>query len=102
MPLARRTLWTLQRYWSDRLGVGLGAFDRSGATVGPGSECGIELLERDDALVVGAPESLVPTLRRRTGDLASVDLTDPDAVRGAFTDLGFGPIGDVLGPAFYA
>ena len=91
----------LRRYWSDRLGVNRDAFDRSGVTVGSGSRHGIELFERGDALVVGAPELLVPALRRYTDDLASIDVTDPDAVRGAFTDLGFGPIGDVLGPAFY-
>jgi GNAT superfamily N-acetyltransferase len=59
----------------------------------------LELLERDNALAVGAPEPLVQPLRRRVGVLASIAVSDSDALRSVLADLV--PVEAVLGPAFY-
>jgi GNAT superfamily N-acetyltransferase len=99
VALATRTLWTLRRYWADRLGVDRAAFDSSGVTVGLGSTGGVEIFERDDALAIGAPELLVEPLRGCTDDFASIDVTDPEAACEILVDLG--SIEAVLGPAFY-
>lgn len=99
VALAARTLWTLRRYWANRLGVDRAAFDSPGVTVGSGSAEGVEIFECDDALAIGAPEPLVEPLCGRTADLASINVTDPEAVREPLVDLG--AIEAVLGPAFY-
>jgi GNAT superfamily N-acetyltransferase len=57
------------------------------------------MFERDDTLAIGAPQSLIESLRGRADDLASIDATDPVAIREILHDLG--SIEAVLGPAFY-
>ncbi|MFB6217666.1 MAG: GNAT family N-acetyltransferase [Halobacteriaceae archaeon] len=94
MDLAARTRWTLRHYWADRLGVAPGAFD-GGVSVGAADEGGVQLFERGDALVVGAPDPLVEDLRGRAADAPSV--ADAAAVR----EWVPAPVGEVLGPTFY-
>jgi len=67
MGLTSRTLWTLRRYWADRLGVPSGAFEESAVTVGLAEESGVQLFCRNDALVVGAPNALVESAKARGG-----------------------------------
>lgn len=94
MALAPRTLWTLRHYWADRLGVTAAAFD-GGTTVGGAEEGGVQLFERGDAIVVGAPASLLDRLRERAA--AAPPASDLAAVR----EWVPADVTETLGPTFY-
>lgn len=99
MGLTSRSLWTLRRYWADRLGVPPNAFEESGVTVGRAEEGGIQLFCNDDILVVGAPDALIDAAGDRVDALASLDTDSEDEVQGWLTR--FDGIEQVLGPTFY-
>lgn len=99
MGLTSRTLWTLRRYWADRLGVPSGAFEESEVTVGLAEESGVQLFCRNDALVVGAPNALVESAKDQGEALETLDTDTVDEVHEWFTY--FDGIEQVLGPTFY-
>ncbi|WP_227376441.1 GNAT family N-acetyltransferase [Haladaptatus halobius] len=99
VTLTTRTLAALTSYWTKRLGVENGAFDRSNVTIGGADEGGVELFRRAETLVVGAPESLVDPLSQRADGLEASDIADESALREWFET--FGTVTRVLGPTFY-
>lgn len=98
MTLRSNTVATLESYWTERLGVGRGAFDETTTAVGRAAEGGVQLFRRNGSLVVGAPLWLDGSLRRhdRLGDL---DISDRSALEAYFET--FGDVTRILGPAFY-
>lgn len=99
MGLSSRTLWTLRRYWADRLGVPHNAFEKSEGTVGSAEEGGIQLFCHGDALVVGVPDALLDAAEDRSETIMSLDTESEDAVHGWLTR--FDGIEQVFGPTFY-
>lgn len=101
MGLAARTLGTLHQYWADQLGVSPSSFEKSGVTVGSIEEDGVQVVCRDDALVIGASHSLVDSIRARLDRLASRETETPtdDVIREWLSQ--FDGIERVLGPTFY-
>ena len=98
MGLRSRTLWTLRRYWADRLGVPPDAFEKSGKTVGSAEEGGIQLFSHGDSLVVGAPDLLIDAVGDRCESGVPLD-AEEDAVHGWLTR--FDGIERAIGPTFY-
>lgn len=76
MSLSPRTRSTLREYWADRLGVTPDAFAEEGVTVGLTDEEGIPLFHCNDAVVVGAPDSLTDQIKRESDALATLDAGD--------------------------
>ncbi|MFC5133146.1 MULTISPECIES: GNAT family N-acetyltransferase [Haloferacaceae] len=99
MGLSSRTLWTLRRYWADRLGVPPNAFEKSGGTAGSAEEGGIQLFSHGDSLVVGVPDPLLDAAEDRSETVVSLDTEDEDAVHGWLTR--FDGIEQAIGPTFY-
>ena len=99
MSLSSRTLWTLRRYWADRLGVSPNAFERSGGTVGSAEEGGIQLFAHGDSLVIGTPDPLLDAAEDRSETVVSLNTEDEDAVHGWLTR--FDGIEQAIGPTFY-
>lgn len=99
MSLTSRTLWTLRRYWADRLGVPPSAFEKLEVTVGLAEEGGIQLFCRDDALIVGAPGTLLNSAEDRADALASLDVDNEDEFHEWLTR--FDGTERVHGPTFY-
>jgi RimJ/RimL family protein N-acetyltransferase len=97
MTLASRTRWSVRRYWADRLGVSVDAFEGSGVTVGVATEGGVQVFRCGESVVVGAPAEMVAVVRERAGSLA--DAEREDDVAGWLE--GFDPVEGVLGPTFY-
>lgn len=99
MDLTSRTLWTLRRYWADRLGVHPDAFEESGVTVGSAKEGGIQLFCHENALIVGAPSALLNETEDRSDTLPSLDTDSEDVVNDWLTR--FDGIEQIFGPTFY-
>ncbi|MFY4816375.1 GNAT family N-acetyltransferase [Halorubrum sp. Atlit-26R] len=99
MGLSSRTLWTLRRYWADRLGVPPEAFEKSGGTVGDAEEGGIQLFSHGDSLIVGVPGPLLDAAEDRSETGIPLDADDEDAVHGWLTR--FDGIERAIGPTFY-
>lgn len=99
MGLTSRTLSTLRQYWADRLGVTPDALTETGVTVGLTDEDGVPLFCCDDALVIGAPNSLVSVFEQRSDALVKLNTNNRDEVREWF--IKFNTIEKVLGPAFW-
>ncbi|GAA0539110.1 GNAT family N-acetyltransferase [Halorubrum ejinorense] len=99
MGLSSRTLWTLRRYWADRLGVPPEAFEKSGGTVGNAEEGGIQLFSHGDSQIVGVPGPLLDAAEDRSETEIPLDAEDEDAVHGWLTR--FDGIEQAIGPTFY-
>ena len=99
MGLSSRTLWTLRRYWADRLGVSPEAFEKSGGTVGNAEEGGIQLFSHGNSQIVGVPGPLLDAAEDRSETRIPLDAEDEDAVHGWLTR--FDGIEQAIGPTFY-
>ena len=99
MGLSSRTLWTLRRYWADRLGVPPNAFEKSGGTVGSADEGGIQLFFHGDSLIVGVSDPLLDPAKDRSETGLPLDAEYEDAVHGWLTR--FDGIDQAIGPTFY-
>nr|WP_317175746.1 hypothetical protein [Halovivax sp. KZCA124] len=87
MGLTTRTLSTLRQYWGERLGVTPDAFMEVGVTVGLSDEDGVSLFCCDDALVIGAPNSLVSEFEQRSDTLTKLDTNNKDEVQEWFNNF---------------
>ena len=99
MALCVRTVWILRRYWTNRLGVAVDAFEEPGVTVGPADEGGVQLFRHDESVVIGAPTALLNSVERESDAALELDIDDAGAIREWFDAVGVN--GAVLGPAFY-
>jgi GNAT superfamily N-acetyltransferase len=92
VTLTARTRWTLDRYWTDRLGLPADAFESSETSVGRADEGGVQVFRRGDTLVVATPPALHEAVTDRLDALA-------DDVGGWLT--AFAAVDGTLGPTFY-
>jgi GNAT superfamily N-acetyltransferase len=99
MTLSTSALDSLVPYWANRLGVDDDAFDRTGVTVGSADEGGMQLFQREETLVVGAPERHVAAVREQFIDSDSSVVTEENSLRRLFGPLG--TVTTVFGPTFY-
>lgn len=99
MTLSPGTLDSLVSYWATRLGVDDDAFGRTGVTVSSADEGGIQLFQRGETLVVGAPESYVMEVRKRFTCRDSSVVTKGNALLRRLDPLG--TVSAVFGPTFY-
>lgn len=91
----------LAAYWTERLGVPADAFETDGVVVGAvGHDDGVQVFARNDAVVVGAPSSLVADCRAHIDELASVAVDEPSTLD-RWVAAHVAPVETVLGPAFY-
>lgn len=87
----------LERYWADRVGVSVDAFEGSGVTVGVATEGGVQVFRCGRSVVVGAPAEMVAVVRERASGVAEAESDDAVA---AWLE-GFDGVDGVLGPTFY-
>ncbi len=99
MGFSPQTGNTLRRYWAERLGVPVSAFEKADLAIGTAEERGVHLFRHGEALVVTAPSPHLKAVEHNVSALTALDFDSRDAISDWFD--GFVSLEELLGPAFY-